>query len=288
MSWLALAVLSAFFAGITSVLGKCGIRTIDSDVATALRTMVVLIFSWVMVFLVGSQASLAYITKNDVVFLVLSGLATGASWLCYFKALALGDVNKVVAVDKSSTVLSVLLAMVLLGETNHWQIKLVATFFIGLGTMLMLQKKKQETRSTSSSWLVYAIGSAVCAALTSILAKFGMSHIESNLATAIRTSVVLVMAWVIVFIKGKQTSIHHISKKEVFFLILSGITTGASWLCFYYALKQGVVSVVVPIDKLSIVVSVIFSYIVFHETLSKKALIGLGFMVLGTLVMTLC
>ena len=285
MIWLVAAILSAVFAGLTSILAKCGIKKTDSDLATALRTIVVLAFSWIMVLVVGSVNTITTIEPNSLIFLILSGLATGASWICYFKALSVGDINKVVPIDKSSTILTVLLAIVCFGETSNLAVKLIATAILAVGIFLMVEKKQADRKSERRSWMIYAILSAVFAALTSILAKFGISGVESNLGTAIRTGVVLVMAWVIVFAKGKQTQIKYIDKKELLFIALSGIATGASWLCYYYAVQNGVLSVVVPIDKLSILVTVVFSYFVFREKLSKKALIGLCLMVIGTLLM---
>ena len=285
MFWLIAAILSAFFAGVTSILAKCGIRKTDSDLATALRTIVVLAFSWIMVFVVGSYDTIGEIDGNSLIFLILSGLATGASWICYFKALSIGDINKVVPIDKSSTVLTVLLAIVCFGEVSNLAVKLIATAILAAGIFLMVEKKQAEQKGEHKSWMIYAILSAVFAALTSILAKVGISGVESNLGTAIRTGVVLVMAWIIVFAKGKQKQIKYIDKKELLFISLSGLATGASWLCYYYAIQKGIVSVVVPIDKLSILVTVAFSYFVFKEKLSKKAFLGLCLMVIGTLLM---
>lgn len=283
--WLLAAVASSFFAGVTAILAKCGIRNTDSDVATAIRTIVVLIFSWLMVLVVGSFETISSIEGRSLLFLILSGLATGASWLCYFKALANGDVNKVVAIDKSSTVLTVILAMLFFNETSHWLVKLFNTFLIGIGVLLMVEKKQSIQQTKHKQWLFYAVLSAVFAALTSILAKMGIARVESNLATAIRTVVVLIMAWGIVIMKGKQHLVKEIQRRELFYICLSGIATGASWLCYYYAIQNGIVSIVVPIDKLSIVFSVIFSYFVFKERLSKKAMLGLGLMIIGTLSM---
>lgn len=285
--WIIIAVLSALFAGLTSILAKCGIRKTDSDVATALRTIVVLLFSWIMVFIIGSVNTIAQITPKSLLFLILSGIATGASWICYFKALSVGDVNKVIPVDKSSTVLTVLLAIILFSETNHLAVKLVGTVLLAVGIFMMIEKKKAGAKQTKVLWLPYAIGSAVFAALTSILAKVGIEGVESNLATAIRTGVVLVMAWLIVLIKGKQKQLKSLDKKELGFIALSGLATGGSWLCYYYAIQNGVVSVVVPIDKMSVIVTVVFSYFVFKEKLSRKAIIGLALMVIGTLAMAI-
>lgn len=285
--WLTMAVFAAFFAGITSILAKCGIKETDSDVATAVRTMVVLVFSWIMVFAVGSWETMQTITVRSYVFLVLSGLATGGSWICYFKALSMGDVNKVVPIDKSSTILSVLFAIILFRETEHVFMKLLGTLFLGMGILFMVEKKKGMENGQSGRWQLYAVLSAILAAGTSILAKIGITGVESNLGTAIRTAVVLVMAWLIVLMKGKQKQIKKINRGELAFILLSGLATGASWLCYYYAIQNGMVSVVVPIDKLSIVITVIFSYIVFGEKLSRKACLGLLLMVFGTLIMTI-
>lgn len=285
--WIISAVLSAVFAGLTSIFAKCGIKKTDSDVATALRTTVVLLFSWIMVFVVGSQNQISSISARSFLFLILSGAATGASWLCYFKALSCGDVNKVVPIDKSSTVISVLLAIFLLGETDNLAVKLIATAFISVGIFLMVEKKETEQKQEKRQWALFASLSAVFAALTSILAKIGIDGVESNLATAVRTCVVLVMAWLIVLIKGKQKQVKAVDKKELVFICISSVLTGASWLFYYSAIKHGKVSVVVPIDKLSIIVSIAFSYIVFKEKLSKKAFLGLVLMVAGTLIMAI-
>lgn len=282
--WIAFAFGSMLFAGLTSVLAKCGIRKTDSNVATAIRTIVVLLFSWVMVFLVGSQATLSKLTGESLLYLVLSGLATGASWLCYFKALQLGDVNKVVPVDKSSTVLTILLAFFLLHEEITWQ-KAVGVAAIAAGTYLMIQKKEGSVRKSGKGWFLYAALSAVFASLTAILGKLGIAEVESNLGTAIRTGVVLIMAWVVVFVTGNGPAVKKVPKNELSFICLSGLATGASWLCYYKALQDGLASVVVPIDKLSILVTIAFSYFALHERLSKKALLGLVLIVAGTLAM---
>lgn len=285
--WLTAAVFSAVFAALTAILAKCGIRKTDSDVATAIRTAVVLVFAWIMVFVTGSAGTITQISPKSLVFLVLSGIATGASWICYFKALSLGDVNKVVPLDKSSTVLTVLLAIICFGETEHLAVKLIGTALLGVGTLLMVEKKQTENSASGKGYLLYAVGSAVFAAATSILAKVGISGVESNLATAIRTAVVLVMAWLIVIIKGKLPQLKTLDKKELGFIALSGLATGGSWLCYYYAIQNGVVSVVVPIDKMSLLPTVIFSYFVFKEKLSKKAALGLTLMLAGTVVMAI-
>lgn len=284
--WVLFAFGSAFFAGITAILAKCGIKNTDSDVATAIRTIVVLAFSWLMVLISGSFSTIIALDTKTWVFLVLSGLSTGASWLCYFKALQLGDINRVVPIDKSSTVLTILLAFIFLGE-KITLIKTVAIILIGVGTFLMIEKKKSVTSDNSKGrmWLIYALLSTVFASLTAILGKVGIDGVESNLGTAIRTCVVLIMAWLIVFIKRKQSAVKNISSKELIFICLSGLATGGSWLCYYKALHDGLASVVVPIDKLSILVSIAFSYFVFKERLSKKSALGLCLIVAGTLVM---
>ena len=283
--WILFAFGSAFFAGTTAILAKCGIRKTDSTVATAVRTIVVLLFSWLMVFVVGSQDQLGSIDPNTWLFLILSGLATGASWLCYFRALQLGDINKVVPVDKSSVILTMLLAFLFLQEPIT-PFGGVGVVLIAAGTFLMIEKKDvKQKEGQKKSWFLYAAGSAIFASLTSILGKIGISGVESNLGTAIRTAVVLLMAWVMVFVAGKAGEVRKIPKNELGFICLSGIATGASWLCYYRALQDGLASIVVPIDKLSILVTVAFSYFVFHERLSKKSAIGLVLIVAGTLAM---
>lgn len=284
--WIFLAFASALFAGITSILAKCGIKETDSTVATALRTLVVLAFSWLMVFVVGSQSQISAIGGRTWLFLALSGMATGASWLCYFRALQLGDINKVVPVDKSSVVLTILLACIFLHEPLTLP-KAAGVVLIGTGTFMMIEKKDVSPKQQNSGgrWFLYAALSAVFAALTSILGKAGISGVESNLGTAIRTAVALIMAWLMVFVTGKSKSLKALPKKEAGFIALSGLATGGSWLCYYRALQDGPASVIVPIDKLSILVTVTFSYIVFHERLTKKALIGLIAIVAGTLIM---
>lgn len=284
MSWVVAAFASAFFAGITSILAKCGIKHTDSDVATAIRTCVVLVFAWIMAGVSGSIGTIGSIAAKSWLFLALSGLATGASWICYFKALSIGDVNKVVPVDKMSTVLAALTAIILFGETSNLAVKLIGTAVITLGTFLMIEKRQSAgvDQKQDRTWLVYAIGAAVFAALTSILAKVGIEGIESNLATAIRTCVVLAMAWGIVTAKGKLEQVARADRHELTFLAASGITTGASWLLYYYAIAAGQVSVVVQVDKLSILVSVLFARLAFDEKLSRRSAIGLALIVSGT------
>ena len=283
--WIIMAVLSAIFAGLTTILAKCGIKNTDSDIATAVRTIVVLVFSWIMVFVVGSFGTITAIEPKSLLFLILSGLATGLSWICYFKALSMADVNKVVPIDKSSTILTVLLAIILFGETHNLVVKLVGTVMIAVGVFMMIEKKDVAPQENQRGWMIYAVLSAVFAAATSILAKVGITGVESNLGTAIRTGVVLILAWAIVFGKGKHRNIKNISKNELIFICLSGIATGASWLCYYYAIQNGVVSVVVPIDKMSILITVAFSYIFLKEKLKTKSAIGLALMSMGTLAM---
>ena len=281
--WILYAFGSALFAGATSILAKIGIEEVDSHLATALRTIVVLVFSWLMVFIVGSQNQLTAISIKGYVFLILSGMATGASWLCYFKALQLGDVNKVVPIDKSSTILTMILAFVFLKEDIT--IPMISGMIaIGIGTYLMIQKKEEEQKQVKNKiWLIYAVLSAVFASLTSILAKVGIENVESNLGTAIRTIVVLIMAWIIVFLQKKHGQVKNISKKSFVFIGLSGIATGASWICYYKALHDGLASIVVPIDKLSILVTVAFAYIFLREKLSRSSMVGLILITVGTL-----
>ena len=284
--WLFYAAGSAFFAGLTSILAKCGIRKTDSTVATAVRTIVILLFSWLIVGIVGSGSQLYSIDRKTLLFLVLSGAATGASWLCYFRALQLGDINKVVPIDKSSTVLTILLALIFLGEGISVP-KAAAVAAIAAGILLMIEKKdvKGGERTGRGGWMLYAAGSAFFASLTAILGKIGISGVESNLGTAVRTAVVLVMAWAMVLVTGKQKEIRKIPGKELAFICLSGIATGASWLCYYRALQEGPASVVAPVDKLSVLVTVAFSRLVFGERLSRKAAAGLALLTAGTVAM---
>lgn len=284
--WILYAVLSSFFAGITSILAKCGIRETDTNIATAIRTGVVLVFSWFMVWITGAMTEIADIDFRTLLFLILSGLATGASWLCYFRALQLGDVNKVVPIDKSSTVLTILLAVIFLNEPLTWR-KVLAMIAISVGTWLMITKTESthSEKDMKNRWLIYAALSTVFAAATAILGKIGITHIPSNLGTAIRTTVVLIMAWMMVFVTGKQNEVKKIEKRELIFIVLSGFATGASWLCYYHALQEGLASVVVPIDKLSILVTINFSWLILKEKLSKKALAGIISIVLGTMLL---
>lgn len=283
--WIAAAILSAVFSGITAILSKCGIKNANSDVATAVRTSIVLVLAWGIVFLTGAYQTIAAISARSWIFLVLSGLATGASWICYFKALSLGEVSKVAAVDKSSAILSVLFAIIIFpDERTLWWLKLIFLAVIALGTYLMTDIRRDNT-GEKKTWLLFAILSAVFAAATSLLANAGIDHVDSNLATAIRTCVVFVLAWLIVVFRKETKQIGALHKKEVVFLFLSGIATAASWLCYYYALQQGQVSVVVPIDRLSILITVLFSLIVFKEKLSVKGWIGLTLLTTGTVLM---
>lgn len=286
--WILLAFGSAFFAGITSILAKIGIKNTDSHLATALRTIVILIFSWIMVFVAGSQNTIPFISGRTLLFLCLSGLTTGASWICYFRALQIGDVNKVVPVDKSSTVMTMLLAFLFLREPLTY-IKILAILAIGLGTLLMIEHQNPGTRpidkKKNTAGIGYAFGSALFASFTAILGKIGIADVESNLGTAIRTVIVLIMAWSIVFVLKKQKDLKEIDRKSWIFIVLSGLATGLSWLCYYGALKDGPASIVVPIDKLSILVTVLFAFIILKETFTKRALSGLLLLTAGTLAM---
>lgn len=286
--WIIYAIVSSFFAGITSILAKCGIKKADSNVATAIRTVVVLVFSWFMVLMTGTWDGIMQIDGRTLLFLILSGMATGASWLCYFRALQNGNINKVVPIDKSSTILSILLALIFLHE-GVTLAKIVSVVLIGSGTMMMITKKDIETDSErkSGGWLIYAVLSAVFASLTSVLGKIGIEGINSNLGTAIRTTVVLFMAWGMVFVTGKQKEIRKIEKKELCFISLSGLATGASWICYYRALQEGPASVVVPIDKLSMLVTIAFSWIVFHEKMTKKGAVGALLITAGTVMLAM-
>lgn len=285
MNWIIPAALSALFAGITSVLVKIGVKTTDSDVATAIRTIVVLLFSWIMVLIAGSQSEITQIDSKTWVFLILSGLATGASWLCCYKALQIGDINKVTPVDKSSSVLVIILAAVFLGESLTI-IQTAGAVLIAVGTFLMIAKKEtSEPEKSGRGWFFYAALSAVFAALTSILGKIGINGVDSSLGTAIRTGVVLVMAWLCAGVKGKLSPMKRIDRKELAFILLSGVSTGASWLCYYRALKFGRAGAVASIDKLSILFTVIFSRIAFGEKLGKKASAGLCALIAGTLML---
>ena len=287
MLWLGFALGSAFFAGITAVLAKVGMKNVNSTLATAIRTVVVLVFSWWMVFLVGSQAEITRLSGRTLFYLVLSGLSTGASWLCYFRALQLGDVNKVAPIDKSSTVLTILLAFLLLGEPVSAP-QIVGVLGIGTGTLLMISRKETDTEGKPDGrWLLFACLSALFASLTSIFGKIGVEGVESNLGTAIRTVVVLGMAWLMVFVTGQQKGIRRIGRRDWLFLLLSGLSTGLSWLFYYRALQDGPASVVVPVDKLSILVTIVFSRLILHEKLSRRAAAGLALLVLGTGAMLL-
>lgn len=282
--WILYAFGSAFFAGITAILAKIGIKNTDSNLATAIRTIVILFFSWLMVFVVGSIDTINELSQKTIIFLILSGLATGLSWLCYFRALQLGNVNKVTPIDKSSTILTMVLAIIFLGE-KITILKIISIILIGVGTYLMIEKKEDKKQAKNNKWLLYALGSAVFASLTSILGKIGIEGVESNLGTAIRTIVVLLMAWVVVFVTKKQSEIKNIDKNSWKFLILSGLTTGLSWLCYYKALQTGEASIVVPIDKLSITITIALSYFILKEKLNKKSMIGLIGIVIGTMLL---
>ena len=290
--WLVAAFASALFAGIVSILAKCGIKTVDSDVATALRTCVVVVFTWVMVAIAGSAGTIGGISPKSWLFLALSGLATGGSWICYFKALSIGDVNKVVPIDKSSTLMAVVLSIVLFNETSDLVLRLAGTAVATAGTFLMIERKASDASSASERdyrvSIAYALAAAVFAALTSVLAKVGIEGVESNLATAIRTMFVLAMAWAIVAGKDKIGLVRGANRRELAFLAASGLVTGASWLCYYYAIQMGQVSVVVQVDKLSLLVSIAFAAVVFGERLSRRGSIGLTLIVAGTALVAAC
>lgn len=282
--WILFAVGSAFFAGATSVLAKAGIKSVSSNFATAFRTGVVLIFSWLMVFVVGCQNAVSTITPRALVFLALSGAATGLSWLCYFKALSIGNLSKVVAVDKSSTFLTILLALIFFREPFHWLTGLGIAVMIA-GTALMLEKG--DAKKGERGWLFYAAGSAVFAALQSILGKVGVQDMDATLATALRTVVVLIFAWAIVLGKKEGGDWKKMTRRDAVLLVLSGITTGASWLCYYRALQSGRASVVVPIDKCSMLFAVALSAIFLKEKQTRRSLLALALVVAGTLMIAL-
>lgn len=282
--WILYAFGSAFFAGITAILAKIGIKNTDSNLATAIRTIIILIFFWLMVFIVGSFNTITELSMRTIIFLILSGLATGFSWLCYFKALQLGNVNHVTPIDKSSTILTMILAMIFLGE-EITVLKVISIVLIGIGTYLMIEKKDDTKESKDRKWLFFALGSAIFASLTAILGKVGIQGVESNLGTAIRTIVVLIMAWIVVFVTKKQGEIKNIDKKSWKFIVFSGLTTGLSWLCYYKALQDGQASIVVPIDKLSIVITIIFSYFILKEKMNKKSIIGFIGIIIGTMLL---
>lgn len=284
--WIFYAMASSFFAGITAILAKVGIKQIDSSLATALRTIIVLFFSWLMVLITGTYTTLSEITIEIFILLILSGLATGASWLCYFKALQMGDVNKVTPIDKLSTIFTMILAFIFFGESMT-SLKIVCIILIGIGTYLMIEKKKNKNKNIDDKWIIYAFSSAIFASLTSILGKMGIQHIDSTLGTAIRTIVVLMMSWGVVLIQKKDIHIKNIDYRNWLFLILSGITTGLSWLSYYHALQNGPASIVVPIDKLSVVITIVFSCFVLKEKLSYRSLLGLIILVVGTLMLLL-
>ncbi|MDD7506230.1 MAG: EamA family transporter [Clostridiales bacterium] len=285
--WIVAAVFSAFFAGITAILSKCGIKNVNSDVATAIRTSVVLVFAWAIVFVTGAYETLSEIDPRSLIFLVLSGIATGTSWICYFKALSLGEVSKVAAVDKSSVIFSVLIAIAVFpAERRLWWVKLICLAAVGAGTWLMTEIKRSEEK-TKTTWFFFALLSAIFAAITSVLSKLGMENVNSDCATAIRTGIVLIMAWLIVFAKKETGLVKEVNKKDLLFLVLSGISTGISWLCYFYAIQHGQISVVVPIDKLSIVITVVFSVIFLKEKASSKVWLGLGLLTAGTLCMAI-
>ena len=286
--WILFAIASSFFAGLTAILSKIGIEDVNSHLATAIRTTVILFFSWLLVFISGHQSEVFSISAYTFCFLILSGVSTGISWLCYFRAMQIGEVNKVAAIDKTSTIITIVLAFLFLHETISLK-SFGGLLLIAFGTWLMTGLRSlKELKNHSDSdyrWLFYGLGSAFFASLTAIFGKIGIENVNSQLGTAIRTIFVLICAWSLVFFQGKHHEIHQISRKSWLYLLLSGIATGASWLCYYRALQDGNASVVVPIDKLSILVTVIFSYFVLKETISNRTKLGVGLLILGTLLL---
>ena len=285
------AIGAAVFAALTTILAKVGIRNVDSHLATAIRTVVVLAFAWLMVFVVGSQGGIGYIQGSTWVFLILSGLATGGSWLCFFRALQLGNVNKVVPIDKSSTILTMVLAFIFLSEPVGW-VTALGMVLMGIGTWLMLELKlrsgkKADTGAESKpgkGWLFFSVLAAVFASLVAIFGRMGVADMDANLWTAIRTMVVVPLSWILVFMVGSQKKIKRINRKSWLFLVLSGVATGASWLFFYHALQIGNASHVVPIDKLSIVLTMGFARLFLGERFTKQSIAGLGLLTMGTLM----
>ena len=300
-SWLIFAAGAAIFAAMTTILAKIGLKNVDSHLATAIRTMVVLVFAWLMVFIVGSQREIWQTDSRTWVFLILSGLAAGGSWLCFFRALQLGNVNRVVPIDKSSTIMTMILAFIFLSEPMG-AVTVVGMGLMAVGTWLMIEFKKsaamqaqpvaqssgqdivQSNTHNRKSWIFFALLAAVFASLTAILGRVGIVNIEANLGTAIRTMAVVPMSWLMVFITKGQSKIKSIDRNSWVFLILSGVATGASWLLFYRALQLGSASLVVPVDKLSIVLTMGFARVFLGERFSKRSLAGLVLLTVGTLL----
>lgn len=279
--WIINAFLSAIFAGMTSILSKMGLEDISSHYVTALRTSVVLVFTWVMYYVTGS--SMQGINSYNFMFIVLSGFATGASWLCYYRALSLADVSQVVPIDKLSTFLTMIFAFVIFHEEVTW-VKVVCIFMMFIGTYLM-QKRPQKELNHDKRWLIYAFLSAIFASLTAILAKIGIENVDSQTVTALRTIVVVIMAWIVVFVTKSYSPIALLNKKQLKAIFFSALATGLSWLCYFAALKEGPASIVVPIDKLSIVISILFAYFVLNEKQSIKTILGLICIVISTLLL---
>ena len=249
--WIVVAVLSALFAGLTAVLSKGGNEKANSDVVIALRISVIFVCSWIIVFAMGAYKAIATMSANALISIILSGISTGACWICYFKALSIGDASKVAAVDKSSVALSVLLAIIIFpDERSLWWIKLICLVVIIMGTALMTDIKRDDGKR-KIAWLIFALLSAVFSTATSLLGKIGTQDVDSNAATALRTCVILVMAWLIVFCKRETKYIKELKGKEIFFLILSGITTTANWFCYYYAIQKGQVSIDAAVSPVS-------------------------------------
>lgn len=286
--WLILAFLSAVFAAMSTVLAKLGEKDIDSTFATFLRTGVVLVFSWMIVFMTGTVSQIGQIEKSAWIFLVLSGLATGGSWLCYFRALQLGNAGSVAAVDKTSTVLTVILAFIIFDE-KVTAVRIGAIVLMLAGALLVAydggKNRNSDNKSVKRQWILYAALSAVFAALTSVLAKLGIKGLDSNLATAVRTVVVLAMSGMMIPIKSRGKQLAVPKGKQALTLVLSGVATGGSWLCYFNALQTGQASVVVPVDKLSIVLIAVFSRLFLKEKLSAYTVAGLAAVTVGTLLM---
>jgi len=283
--WFLYAIGAAIFAGLTTVLAKIGVKEVDSHLATAIRTMVVIVFSWGIVFFVGSQDGIRHIGGVTWVFLILSGLATGGAWLCRFRALKLGNVNKVTPITKTSTILTMILAFIFLREPLGL-VTVIGMIMMGTGTWLMLELKKGAAAENSSGkgWLFYAALSAIFASLVAILGSVGVADMDANLWTAIRTVVVAVLSWVMVYTTGGPKGIKNINTKSWVFLVLSGVATGMSWIFFYHALQIGNASLVVPIDQLSILITMGFAGWFLGEKFSRQSLIGLALLATGILL----
>lgn len=281
-----LALLAALFASFTAILAKIGIEKVDSNLATAVRTVVVVIMAYLMVAITGQTDSIFNISMKSYIFLILSGLTTGMSWLCFFKAIQIGDVSKVVPIDKASVVLTILLSFIILGEPATAFV-VSGGIIISIGTFVLIGKEKKNDRKkkkgfNTKSYIFLAVLSAVFAALTNILAKIGIEDVDSNVATFIRTVVIILFAWGIVFFQGTFKELKNISKKSYLFLLLSGAATGLSWLCYFAALALGKVSIVNPIDKFSVVLTMVLSFIILKEKPTKNTIAGAILITIGT------